>query len=330
MNKTDPSGIFEFAWTYYSEIMETPRQKPDFVVESTRAVQAGIRRREDKYELTISEGCVEALQRVWNNVAPELMPEAPDGCTPPSRDEWVELSLRWMIYHELGHLHLQHFQFMPKQRLSLLEVNDAGFSLRPDVKSKARQHGVSGNQFRKCLEMQADNFATRCILGVLSEHVRDQDLYDMYCCGLAGLCSVLLLDNQPGGNGPHHPAPETRLFLMLNLILQFAFESTIEKTRDNTLKTSEQNVRDAENTIHRYRDLCCIPMVEGATVLCLALRDEHYAEELGLSGDLILDVQRIMLRKADTPIDTFKTNAAKDLIKLNRVEDFIQNVFGPI
>lgn len=132
---------------------------------------------EERAVASISSGCIDAVRALWRDalqsnvlIDAEGRKIAAVGGEPVTEDRLVDLSLTWLILHELMHLRLGHLDIL--DAASLVEC-DADLPKR--ALESAADHWSAGlseeerGLMRPCLELQADNDATEIMLGVYAE-----------------------------------------------------------------------------------------------------------------------------------------------------------------
>lgn len=341
MTETKPSKIrlenaLDAALIRFQEVMNVPFPvMPELeVLESEPQFIAYARPVGDGVLIQVSDGVVGAVDQLWSDALnDELMGSAVIDLD-VDKDTLIDLSLQWLMHHEMEHWNMGHFGINGGAALAET-ASSLSHALVRQVESKpVLMNELSGYErglAPLCLELQADHDATEMVLGPY-----DPESWDQVRIHAAAIFSMLVLielqdrgseteDREKGP--PTHPKAATRIFMMLGHVAEmWSIPARQEARNRNEASASEADLPSDEET-ESYTRQVVTPVFMDALKLAAAGGAEHVVRELGAIDDVIADIHRAQTA-AHSDIDGFKTEGAREWATLWPVNGPVLKLLG--
>ena len=277
----------------------------------------------DFFSLIISEKVVDEIDRIW-----DLLWETPvlttgkgfDHVRLDSRqidgfEELAELSLIWLILHELMHVEMNHLSFSPEAQL--IEVGSPDRRSVPEI--PVGLDAVDLPLIDKCFEMQADSEATDVFLGSYNKD-RWGDLRVKAVCIFVVMALVERENVQVGNVGMTHPKAGTRFFtLMGHLFQMWLYPNAVLDTSsgDTVVKTPEI---PTEAEFKSYAHHVLTPLVGDAAYVAGFCDAHSFLKDIEGKGALFRDIFTAQYGEELTK-DSFETAAGKEWLELRGINE---------
>lgn len=141
-------------------------------------------------------------------------------------DHAADMSLRWLMQHELNHFAIGHFKITGSA--GLLEAGDpTGFGIAtqgaapPELPVESFLTEDEEHWLSYCLELQADQDATEIFLGAYS--AENWKLFRYYATSVLMVILIIEREEQGKETSRSHPFAETRLFMLLAYLTELPF-----------------------------------------------------------------------------------------------------------
>lgn len=182
--------------------------------------------------IQVSSGVIDRLDRLWRDVLQSQVLIREDGASildaaEPNR--LADMSLTWLILHELMHVALGHVAMTGSMSLAEIEsisADDRAATPSADFLLALREHlpDVDASQLRKCAELQADCEASDVLLGVYAEE-RWDEIRIHACCIFAVMALIEGLNRE---SGQTHPSAQARFFMLLGQLFQLWLQPNVD------------------------------------------------------------------------------------------------------
>lgn len=316
-------AIYQLAWNYYSELAEVPVDQATLVIEQSGTFNAKVTKSKETSEVfaVIAKGCLNKLDELWADVMRLDPPRSGLAShAAPTAFEWANLSLFWLVLHEIGHLHFGHLALTKDGHLQEAYSDNETFGLLPSVTAQAKSSSLVDDHVFRCLELQADSVATECFLGVYAADMSGEDLIDLRFTATAAVAVMLAIHAEHPSRADakahsRHPSPGARIFILLGVIAQHAFRFLKRDYDDGEKKTLTTPAKDDMDEMDAYRDIVFAPLLAHLETVCRVLGGDGYFAEIGLGRELILDIPRWMLG-GDFSNTVFESEAAAECTRL--------------
>ena len=333
---TDPDdrivAIFQMAWAYYRDLAEHPVEQVSLRIAHENTLNAKVFRdpSDGHVVMEVDIGCLHRLDTLWRQVMETSPPKSGlESHDAPCAFEWANLSMFWLILHEIGHLHFDHLALIKDGKLQENYEYDDVFGLIPSVAKTAEQSAYLDHKVFQCLELQADSVATECFLGVYSADMTGEDLIDLRFTATAAVAVMLIIHHDHENRGilrahSRHPSPAARIFILLGIIAQHAFRF-LKKSYDNGEKQYlAAPTQEDHDEMDAYRDIVFAPLLAHLESVCRVLGGPEYFSQIGLGRNLISDIPKWMLA-TDLPDNDFDSDAARECAALYSINlDLLQ------
>jgi hypothetical protein len=303
--------------------------KPRVVNHDDEDFWAMVRLDQDGYAVHINAGAAENIRKLWSSAWSHPVLVGNGGLRLPEikgengLQRLCELSLTWLLLHELVHIRLGHLPYL----------GEAEIVRRSSTQSVARLaepalqvDGIDRDEMRHCFEMQSDEDAT----GILLSYVGPAD-YSGLRIRLASIVAVLALiersDSQSSLPDTDHPGGATRFMALLFWLLQMHLypDATVEpdgatsRVKPKTPPTKEQMLLHFEKLV--------APVVGDAMMIARSAGVQRFVTDLGNLGDIIRDFFTAQNDDEISP-GRFRTRAGQDWARLLPVNENIMRVTG--
>ena len=226
-----------------------------------------------------------------------------------------DLSLQWLILHELMHLRLEHPALLGTAMLVEVEGDDQHVAEPPRVTDLLRDLSPEHrSRMRPCLELQADCDATDVLCGPY----RAANWTDLRLKAAAIMVMMVLIEKQNAHarvKGISHPKASTRLFQLMGQLTQFWLmeNAFVERRETGSFITSDAS--KGPDLFERYKREVITPAGLDAVVIAGAAGLRETVAETSDSEGLFAD---IMTAQQNVPIrpEMMKTTGARQWAEL--------------
>ncbi|MEL6220643.1 MAG: hypothetical protein AAFR79_19685 [Pseudomonadota bacterium] len=280
---------------------------------------------DDTYRITVAEGAMKALDRLWSTMISHTDLLRTDGTTATAKaDELAAVSLAWLIHHEMEHIEMDHLALKPKRGISETAHPKARALIERAAEvsySSPLEHGFETQDLRvvdRCLELRADHDAIEMILGPYST-----DEWDLLRQRTAAIFAVMILidleDRRHGIIGETHPRSATRIFQLLgHLSILYSVPAQVKAWKEGRDSINPADL-PPEDEIAAYTATVIQPAFRDAALIAAAAGADEIATELGDPIDFFADIDLALAKGAAEP-KGFKTVGAiewADLYAIN-------------
>ncbi|XWN32105.1 MAG: hypothetical protein ROR55_03030 [Devosia sp.] len=309
------------------ELGEPLPNPPTLEMEATEEFSARVVPIGDGTVVRISTGTVDHLDALWSRGLddPKLLAEGdiPEGY---AADELTDVSLAWLVLHELMHVKLGHVALAGAAGLSD-PVTEEGL----DILSFAKQTDLAfptlpadeRKKVRPCLEMQADNDATDLLFGVYADDAHQA--LRLKCASIVAVMALIEVQTVKAGQSVHYPLAGTRFFQTLGHLYQmWMFPlAAFDEDGETRVMRIERQVDEAEYDAFIAEVL--VPVVSDATILARASGADAFADVLGGEMNLLRDLLTVQLAE-DMDTAELLTEAAKEWCELVKTNGMVLGV----
>lgn len=283
-----------------------------------------------KYILSISERVVAEIDRIW-----DLLWQTPvltmgegfkrltfDGEMLHGFEDLADLSLTWLLLHELMHAEMGHMAFAPEARL--VEVGLPAVRRERDIPAGLDEADLP--LMDKCFEMQADSEATDVFLGLYDKN-RWTDLRVQSVCIFVVMALIERENLGHGNKGVTHPRAGTRFFTLMGHLFQMWLYPNAKletSSGDTIIKTPE--LPDAKE-FEAYAHNVLTPLVGDAAYVAGFCGAGSFLEEIAGQGALFKDIFTAQYGE-DLTEDSFLTDAGKEWLHLRTANEKMMAASG--
>ena len=275
--------------------------------------------KDDGLAIHVSRGVIEQTDDLWREA---LDAADPDFASTMELDREVRASLVWLIFHEMQHFDLRHFDLLDRAAIGeTLPPESLGLVSRRTTVPRWLAHLNTGERLRveRCLEMQADHDAIECLLDAYGS-----EGWDTLRQRAAAISAMMVLIERADAGIDHdrssHPKAATRIFQLIGHLIDMptiparmkAFESGADRIDPDDLPSDEEQMA--------YMRAVALPAYRDAVHLAKIANAESIARDLGDAAKLFVDIQNARLHGADalTMMHTEGGREWADLTRLNR------------
>ncbi|MEP0146414.1 hypothetical protein [Pseudophaeobacter sp.] len=189
-------------------------------------------------------------------------------------DHAADMSLRWLMQHELNHFAIGHFRITGSA--GLLEAGDpTGFGIAtqgaapPELPVESFLAEDEEHWLSYCLELQADQDATEIFLGAYS--AENWKLFRYYATSV--LMVILIIEREERGKETSrtHPFAETRLFMLLAYLTELPFIPAYKRAEREGLDYVPEEYLPSDSEISDYRAAVVEPVFASSQILAEAV-----------------------------------------------------------
>lgn len=278
-------------------------------LKSSLARGADLTKQDSGFALNISNDFFNGIFAFWESFQ-LLQRDSSNSSFDKELKQYLNLSFRWLILHELSHVDLGHFKladsFGVAQR-STMKPEPLG-RLPTDLRPLAQP----------CLEMQADHEATEMLLGAYTsngwEELRSNAL------AISGMMMLIEREDIKNGlEGRTHPKAATRIFQMLGHLAEMPLVRA-QVDQDASLIPSE-------NDLQAFAHEVTIPCFFDAVELANASGAPSIVNDLGSPEDFFKDLEIAKLGDPSRYAD-LKTQGAQERAKLWPCNESLKPILG--
>lgn len=273
----------------------------DFAVSVSRA---------ERY-IKISTGVVDQLDELWSRLwQTGLLTGARGG---GSATDHADLSLTWLLLHELIHVRLEHHRLGSNARLVEVGTPDE-LLLEPTPALSASLASEDRSRLSRCLELQADDDATRAFL---DEHtVGGAGEFRARVVAIFAIMALIERENARLGNrNITHPAAVTRLFMLLASVMTIWGDGEADRDIRDDGHVYIPGSALPDDRFEAYLETVFRPLMDDVTLVASAAGAVSFIDDLDDRGVLLRDINTALSEPELSP-DRFTTHAAKEWLDL--------------
>ena len=286
----------------------------------------------DTVAIDLSMGVVDHLQSAWHR-ALELSSTLP----PESQirllghpDHAIDMSLRWLMQHELNHYAIGHFNLTGAAGL-LEGGRHTEFALASRRTSRAPMlQGFSGAErllVPLCLELQADHDSTEIVLGAYSS--KNWKLFRYYAtCIMVVFFLIEREERMHEGAERTHPLAATRLFMLLAYLVELPLIPAYRRAYRESLDHIPTAYLPTEEKTDSYLSAVVEPVLAASQIVAEAVGLPQAWENLGGPEAFFADIEMAVNGGAQDPED-FKTRGSREWAALKPLNDRILELLKP-
>lgn len=288
----------------------------------------------DGYGLNVSEGVVPHIQDAWAR-ALDL-----SATMPPERQIRLlgnpghapEMSLRWLMQHELNHYAIGHFYLTGSA--GLLEGNQsAALGIASRGSAEVRPGLIASLSPAEqalaplCLELQTDHDANEIVLGAYS--AENWALFRYYAiCILMVIFIIEREERSSASQNRTHPKAATRLFMLLAYLVELPSIPAIKRASTEGLEHVPEAYLPSIEEITGYQHSVVEPVFAASQILVEAVGLPELWEELGGADATFADIEKVLNHGHDLP-ETFQTPGAQEWARLKPLNTKLLKMLAP-
>lgn len=239
----------------------------------------------------------------------------------------ADLSLEWLVLHEMMHGQLGHLPLLGVARLVEIDHN-ANATKNASVRRELRQHLSKDElpKLRRCLELQADDEATDVMFGPFPE--ADWQKLRLKSAAIVAVMALIERENaRRGSPGRTHPRASTRFFLLVAKLFQYWLYDGAHLEREGDVSRVRTPTSPDPALLRRYSDAVLGPAIEDAIALAEAAGAESLIADLTRRDLFLSDIFNAQYGP-DLCEETFYTDAAKEWAELLPINEKIMVMTG--
>ncbi len=297
---------------------EEPRIAARLAVEDEPGFAASVSRG----RISVSTGVVDRLDQLWSLLwLTPLLAGARGGMSPA---DGADLSLTWLLLHELMHVRLRHHSLLSSTRLVEIGTPD-------DVRQEpaAALGGLLDSScLSRCLELQADDDASRVFLGTYEE--ADAAAFRVRAVAIFVVMALIERENARLGNrNVTHPVAVTRLFMLMATMMTIWGDGQAERDiRDDGHAYIPASALP-EDRFEAYRQTVFRPVLSDAALIISAAGASTFIDDLQDEGPLLRDLRTALFEPQLSP-DLLATQAAREWLDLAPTNQKVLRFLGYI
>ncbi|WP_224815624.1 hypothetical protein [Hasllibacter sp. MH4015] len=318
-------AALEAALDRYDERVEVPfSASPSFRVVPNDDFRAHVFPLGDGLGIDVSSGAAVQIIEAWHK-ALTLSAELPEHRQIQllGRPEHAaDMSLRWLMQHELNHFAIGHFKITGSAGIS-----DAGPPVVFDVASRRTQPCIDikalpqeeQDMVSPCLELQTDQDATEIVLGAYA--AENWPLYRYYAtCILPVMFILEREDQQYEERSRTHPMAATRLYQLLAYLTELPYIPAYKLAHHEGLEHIPDAYLPSAEEIDGYREAILEPVFASSQIFAEAVGIPDAWDKLGGAEDFFADIENV-LTNGHQPSKAFRTDGAKQWAELKPLND---------
>ncbi|MEX0957578.1 MAG: hypothetical protein WDZ83_20480 [Rhizobiaceae bacterium] len=273
----------------------------------------------DDIVIRLSQGAVDQLDGSWAAVREgwrsvlEPWPFVQNGHSIATPEWLADLSLEWLILHELTHVQLGHLRMLGCAPLVEIAAVSAPAVQLDDVLSPSELPLA-----RLCAELQADSEASDILFGPFKD-AHWLELRAKAACVVAVIALIEQADAESGAPGATHPMASTRFFLLLVQLCQYwLYEDARLETDGVQSWVRTANPPDPE-LYRRYREKIIEPVILDAVRIAEAARAKSLVAQLRNPLALLSDLSEAQYAEdlAEANLQSAPARQWRDLLLIN-------------
>lgn len=273
--------------------------------------------------IRISTGVVLRLDELWSLLWESGVLTGARGGGGPA--EHTDLSLAWLLLHELMHVRLQHHRLLRDARLVEVGAPDEA-EAEPAGNLRAFFAPEDHVRLRRCLELQADDDASRIFLGEYTE--AGTDAFRARAVAVFAVMALIERENaRQAAPGISHPAALTRLFMLMAAMLTIWGDADAERDiRDDGHAYLPGGAMPAER-FDAYLETVLRPLLDDVMMVVSASGASSFVDDLHNEGALFHDLRTALFDQTLSP-ERFATHAAREWLDLAPTNQKILRYLG--
>lgn len=272
--------------------------------------------------IKVSTGVVERLDQLWSQLWPTALLADARGATSPAG--CADLSLTWLLLHELMHVRLRHHRLLDSARLVEVGTPD-------DVRrapAAALGELLDPSRLSRCLELQADDDASRVLLGAYDE--ADASAFRVRAVAIFVVMALIERENARLGNrNVTHPAAVTRLFMLMATMMTVWGDGQVERDIRDDGHTYIPASALPEDRFEAYRQTVFRPLLSDVTLVVAAAGAMTFIDDLQDEGPLLRDLTTALFEPALSS-ELLATQAAREWLDLAPTNQKVLRFLGYI
>lgn len=286
----------------------------------------------DGLQLDVTTGALDRIQAVWSKALAlsDTLPPEQQIALLGHPDHALEMSLSWLLQHELNHHAIGHFAYL--DGMGLAEGNSPyglGVVQRTGKQRKPKPHGLTERELadvHMCLELQTDHDAIDIMLGAYSSE--NWPLFRYYAtCILVVMFIIEAEERRLDEPLRHHPLAATRLFQLIGHLVELPTIPAIKRAYDEKLDHLPAEYLPTADELVAYRSEVVAPVMAASQIIAEACGIPDAWNDVGSAEDMFADLDAIILDQASTPSD-FKTKGAKQWAELKSINTDLLKKLG--
>lgn len=288
----------------------------------------------DGYGLNVSEGVVTHIQDAWARALDLSATMPPERQIQLLGNPWhaPEMSLRWLIQHELNHYAIGHFHLTGSA--GLLEGNQSAALGIASRGSAEVQPGLIATLSPAeqalaplCLELQTDHDASEIVLGAYSPE--NWVLFRYYAiCILMVIFIIEREERSSVSQNRTHPQAATRLFMLLAYLVELPSIPAIKRASAEGLDHVPEAYLPSIEEVSGYQHSVVEPVFAASQILAEAVGLPELWEELGGADATFDDIEKVLNHGHDLP-ETFQTPGAEEWARLKPLNSKLLKMLAP-
>lgn len=279
-------------------------------IEETNVFLSTCEAKDKYYCMRISTAVLERIEKAWSKQIEHFGTISPPYSPNSYSLDMSDVSLVWLVLHELCHIHLSHFKLA------------SNFGLVRRTSSEPKVNGVTPTVLHPltplCLELQADHEATEMLLGAHSQEVW-QGLRQRVSAISGILVLIEIEDTKNDAQGRTHPKAATRIFQLLGHLAEMPLIRA-QVHQDASLIPSEEELQAFAHEI-------TIPCFFDAIRLAVSTGAVSIASDLGSPEDFFKDLEVVKLGDPSR-YGELKTQGAREWAKLWPCNEALKPILG--
>lgn len=239
----------------------------------------------------------------------------------------VDVSLRWLMQHELNHYAIGHFKITGKAglldsgehtSLAIAAREKRGRAPFQDVLPEDRKYAPL------CLELQADHDATEIILGAYAP--QNWALFSYYAMCIIAVIMIIEREERHSKEGSFtHPKAATRLFMLLAHLSELPYIPAYKRAYREGLDIMPDAYLPSNHELEGYQNQVLRPVLAISQLLAEAAGLPNVWDELGGAEATYADIETAITHGYEEP-EQFKTAAAQQWAALKPANDRILKI----
>ena len=272
--------------------------------------------------IRVSTGVVERLDQLWSQLWPTALLAGARGGASPT--DCADLSLTWLLLHELMHVRLRHHRLLNSNRL--VEIG------KPDDVQREPAAALGGlldpSRLSRCLELQADDDASRVFLGAYDE--AEAAAFRVRAVAIFVVMALIERENDRLGNRSiTHPAAVTRLFMLMATMMTIWGDGDADRDiRDDGHAYIPASALP-DDRFEAYQEKVFRPVLDDAALVVTAAGAVTFLDDLQDEGPLLRDLTTALFEPALSP-DLLATHAAREWLDLAPTNQKVLRFLGYI
>ena len=304
------------ALSLYGETMGEPFEViPELDVIDEAVFGAVAERDDDRFVIRVSSGTVDVVTKLWFEAFADKGIFNGSDPLSASKNELINMSLVWLMLHEMHHLQMGHFELLGRAYLT----ESFGSNSMAVAKQASAPNPILADldeedieMVEPCLEMQADHDALEMLLDAYSTE-RWQELRARTAAVSAMMMLIEREDAKFEQEHSSHPKAATRIFQLLGHLSHMPTIQAMLAARHPELGIDP--AIPSEQETKTYTSKVVGPAFHDAHDLARVAYAETIREDMGKPDDFFNDVEIALTSETPDPSD-FATQGASQWAEL--------------